>query len=74
MENDIEEFIKDCAKRFCPFCGVAITPNANGRPKKFCSDKCRWDFHKRKERHPFWEMEVTTGENGNIENDSGKRA
>ena len=69
MENDMEAYISDCTKRFCPFCGTAITENTHGRPRKFCSDKCRWDFHKRKTRHPLWEMEVVIGENSNSEND-----
>lgn len=63
METDMAEFISDCTKRFCPYCGIAVTPNTNGRPKKFCSDKCRWAFHKRAERHPLWEQEVTLYEN-----------
>lgn len=59
---DLSEFIAGCAKRFCPYCGTAIIPNTNGRPKKFCSDQCRWAFHKRRTRHPNWETEVRLNE------------
>jgi predicted nucleic acid-binding Zn ribbon protein len=57
-EMDIEEFIEGCAKRFCPMCGVAIVQKRRGRKKKFCSDKCRWAFHKRKKRKVPWEVKL----------------
>lgn len=44
----LTEFVALCAKRFYPGCGEAIIPNTNGRPKKFCSDKCRWAYWKRR--------------------------
>lgn len=59
---DLSEFIAGCAKRFCPYCGTAIISNTNGRPKKLCSDQCRWAFHKRRTRHPNWETEVRLNE------------
>ena len=61
-EMDIEDFIEDCAKQFCPYCGNGIVQKPKGRRKIFCSDKCRYAFHKRKKRKvPF---EVTLMEEG----------
>ena len=61
-EMNIEEFIEGCVKQFCPYCGVGIIPNTRGRKKIFCSDKCRWAYHKRKKRKTPWELEVVIGE------------
>ena len=47
---DLSEFIAACAKRFCPECGKPIEPNRIGRPRSFCSNRCRWAFNKREER------------------------
>ena len=57
-EMDINDFIEGCAKRFCPYCGEAIIQKRRGRKKKFCSDKCRWAFHKRKKRKVPWELKL----------------
>ncbi|MCD8157847.1 MAG: hypothetical protein LUD77_02825 [Clostridiales bacterium] len=32
----------------CLYCGMPIMQNTTGRPKKFCSNKCRYDYHNRK--------------------------
>ena len=47
---DIKEFTDVREKRCCPECGAAIVPNKRGRPRSFCSDRCRWTFDKRRER------------------------
>lgn len=43
-EFDMDSFLPDVAKRFCPQCGTAVPQNEKGRPRKFCSQKCsrRW--------------------------------
>ena len=49
---DLEDFLKGVAKRFCPECGEAFSRNKMGRPKSFCSEKCRrlwWNKHERPE-------------------------
>ena len=47
---DITEFTDACAKRFCPECGAPVGRNSRGRPRSFCSDRCRWTFDKRRQR------------------------
>ena len=39
---DISEFLASCAKQFCPWCGKPMGRNPMGRPRVFCSDRCRW--------------------------------
>ncbi len=51
MDENISDFLENCAKQFCPWCGMPVTRNRTGRPKKFCSDKCRWAFWKFETRH-----------------------
>lgn len=46
------EFLPNVAERFCLECGAAVPCNATGRPKKFCSAKCRnlwWAKHPKPE-------------------------
>ena len=50
-EADMQDFYDNVAKRFCPECGEAFKRNPKGRPKKFCSEKCRRTWH-RKHIHP----------------------
>ena len=57
-DPDIGEFISSCAKQFCPWCGAPVMRNKNGRPKKFCSDKCRWSFWKFEMRHKAEKTEM----------------
>jgi endogenous inhibitor of DNA gyrase (YacG/DUF329 family) len=66
---DISEFIAACAKRFCPECGKAVEPNKNGRPKSFCSNRCRWAFNKRAERRKA--KEESRNENSRTESAAG---
>ena len=50
---DIEEFISGCVRRLCLECGLPLEPNANGRPRRFCSESCRrafWRHHPELER------------------------
>ncbi len=58
IDEDIGEFLESCAKQFCPWCGAPVTRNSNGRPKKFCSDKCRWAFWKFETRHKAEKLEL----------------
>ena len=47
-DQQIEEFLRCVAKRFCPECGEAFPRNPRGRPKVFCCDACRrawWEKH-----------------------------
>lgn len=66
---DISEFTAACAKRFCPECGSAIKLNERGRPKSFCSDRCRWTYNKRRER--LQAKKETRNENSRIESAAG---
>ena len=50
---NLDDFLKGVAKRFCPECGEAFSRNKIGRPKQFCSERCRrqwWNKHPRPER------------------------
>ena len=66
-DQDISSFLAACAKQFCPWCGTPVGRNANGRPRKFCSDKCRYDFWNYEKRHKAekMEMEARLSENRN---------
>ena len=69
---DISEFTAACAKRFCPECGMAIERNKRGRPRSFCSDRCRWAFDKRRERQKV--KEEKRHENSRTESAAGQRS
>lgn len=45
------DFTRNVAKRFCLWCGVPIVYSGFGRPRKFCSDRCRWSFDKYRQNH-----------------------
>ena len=50
-EQDLNEFISACAKRFCPHCGKPIEPSGTGRTKIYCCNNHRWaEWKKRKRR------------------------
>ncbi|MCH4067240.1 MAG: DUF2116 family Zn-ribbon domain-containing protein [Lachnospiraceae bacterium] len=66
---DISEFIAACAKRFCPECGKPIEPNKTGRPRSFCSDRCRWAFDKRRKR---LQAKEAYHENSNLKGSAGE--
>ena len=51
---DMNDFIKDVAKRFCPNCGAAIGESGNGRPRVYCSDQCRREYWNRHTRPDAW--------------------
>lgn len=47
-DPDMDDYVSHIARRCCPNCGTAIVPNKRGRPKFFCSEKCRrayWNNH-----------------------------
>lgn len=49
---DLADFLPGVAKRFCPQCGEAVSQNARGRPRKFCSQECSrlwWKAHPKPE-------------------------
>ena len=56
-KQDLSLFLESCAKRFCPECGKPIAINKIGRPRYFCSDRCRWAHNKRAERRREKERE-----------------
>ena len=43
--------------RRCPVCGEVFETKGRGRPKKFCSEKCRTTYHR---RHPNMQNWTTT--------------
>ena len=43
--------------RVCPVCGEVFETKGRGRPKRFCSDKCRAHYH---HRHPNMANWTTT--------------
>ena len=54
-----DDMLADVAKRFCPQCGTAIIQNAVGRPKKFCSEKCRRSWHNTHPHPEHWKSTET---------------
>ena len=48
-ESEKQEFLDAVAFAFCPECGNEIIQNTKGRPKKFCSEACRFAW---KNKHP----------------------
>jgi endogenous inhibitor of DNA gyrase (YacG/DUF329 family) len=51
---DLSEFLAACSKEFCPWCGKPMERNLWGRPRIFCSNRCRWVYnswkHRKRER------------------------
>lgn len=58
FETDMEEFIAQCAIRFCPECGEKIPMDRKhlkvGRPHVFCSAECKKKFWNRYDRKERW--------------------
>lgn len=48
-DGALEELAENTVSRMCLECGKPIEPNHTGRPRKFCSDKCRSRWHS---KHP----------------------
>ena len=71
-EQDVEEFISGCVKSLCPQCGRPVIQKPAGRPKKFCSDRCRGIYWKR--RYRLREKEERIHENARDENAAGECA
>lgn len=44
-----QEYLDAVATGFCPNCGMPVEQPKRGRPKKFCSERCRFQW---KNRHP----------------------
>ncbi|MGN8818980.1 hypothetical protein ACTNEN_11780 [Oribacterium sp. HCP28S3_H8] len=66
-KQDLSLFLESCAKRFCPECGKPIEENRRGRPRCFCSNRCRWAFNKRMERERRREREDSNVKNNTSE-------
>ena len=65
-EIDISDFTAACAKRFCPSCGEPIIPKQTGRPKTYCSVKCRVaGFRRHRKLEVENETRRTEGNTGN---------
>ena len=54
---DLSEFLSSCAKQFCPWCGKPMGRNPMGRPRVFCSDRCRWAYNSWRHRKRMKEKE-----------------
>lgn len=50
FSSDFREFMESVSKRFCPWCGSPVGYKGRGRPRVFCSDRCRWAANKQRER------------------------
>ncbi len=48
-DGALDELVGDSIKKMCLECGKPIEQNHIGRPRKFCSDKCRSRWHS---KHP----------------------
>ena len=59
-ENERADFLDTVATGFCPECGKAVVQNARGRRKKFCSDKCRYDWKNKHPKRENWKMITLT--------------
>ena len=57
--NTEAEMLEDMAKRFCPNCGAAVTPNSKGRPRIFCSESCRYAWKNRNPHPEKWKSTRT---------------
>lgn len=53
------EFLSRVAASFCPNCGAPIIQSGRGRKKKFCSDKCRWEWKNRNPKPENWKSTRT---------------
>lgn len=49
-EMEKKQFEKACSHGFCLECGKPVSHEGVGRPRIFCSDRCRWAYNKRKQR------------------------
>lgn len=39
------EFIRESETGLCPNCGELFPRNPRGRPRRFCSEKCKREYH-----------------------------
>ena len=70
VSDDLLEFIQCCSQTFCLWCGEAVSQNHYGRPKTFCSNKCRWDFHHNKHKAKIG-VKVSNDQDARTENAAG---
>ena len=54
QDMDFDEFLSGVAKGFCPECGNVIQRNPMGRPKQFCSEKCRRAWYNKHPQPTHW--------------------
>lgn len=59
-ETEEKEFLAAVAVSFCPECGKEIVPNRRGRPKKFCSEACRFAWKNKHPKPENWRKESLT--------------
>ena len=52
-KNDYSYLSRPDTRR-CPVCGEVFTTKGRGRPKKFCSERCRTNFHHRRSDIQNW--------------------
>jgi endogenous inhibitor of DNA gyrase (YacG/DUF329 family) len=69
-DEELNDFINACAKLFCLECGRPVSYSGKGRPRVFCSDRCRWAYDKRRRRQRLKEEKLN--ENSRIESDPGE--
>lgn len=50
FSSDYVEFAANVYKRFCPWCGSPVGYKGRGRPRVYCSDRCRWSANKKRDR------------------------
>ena len=53
-DPDLEDFLAGVTKRFCPNCGRAISTTPVGRPRVYCTAKCRRQFWRDHPRVDDW--------------------
>ena len=49
-----QEFLDAVATGFCPNCGKSVEQPKRGRPKKFCSERCRTNWNHRHPKPENW--------------------
>jgi predicted nucleic acid-binding Zn ribbon protein len=68
---DLSEFLASCAKQFCPWCGKPMGRNPMGRPRVFCSDRCRWAYNSWRHRKRMKEKLIHGNTNPGYTNTTG---
>lgn len=63
MKHEFNDLSEGCAKMICPWCSTPVMKSQKGRPRTFCSDKCRWAFDKYRIRKRKKEMKFNEDSN-----------